>query len=168
MCYLLEIHNFVMRVGLGYDIHRLVKGKRLFLGGLRVVHEKGLLAHSDGDVILHAVGDALLGAMGKGDIGEYFPNTESKYKNIASAKILGRIFALVKANKFKIENLDITLIAEKPKILPYKKKMKETLGKILEITAEQINIKATTNEGIGLVGRGQAMACFAVVVLEDK
>ncbi|MCM8778376.1 MAG: 2-C-methyl-D-erythritol 2,4-cyclodiphosphate synthase [Candidatus Omnitrophica bacterium] len=154
-----------MKVGLGYDIHRLVKGRRLFLGGMEIPFEKGLLGHSDGDVILHAISDALLGAIGKGDIGEYFPNTEEKYKNITSRKILAKVFHMVKNDGFRVKNLDITLIAQEPKILPYKKGIKENIGRILEISVDNINLKATTNEGIGLVGKGQAIACFAVVML---
>lgn len=154
-----------MKVGLGYDIHRLVKGRRLFLGGMEIPFEKGLLGHSDGDVILHAISDALLGAIGKGDIGEYFPNTEEKYKNITSRKILAKVFHMVKNDGFRVKNLDITLIAHEPKILPYKKGIKENIGRILEISVDNINLKATTNEGIGLVGKGQAIACFAVVML---
>ena len=154
-----------MPVGLGYDIHRLVKGRKLFLGGIEIPYKKGLLGHSDGDVILHALSDALLGAVGKGDIGEYFPN-EPKYKNIPSRKILKKAYQIVKDKKLKIRNVDITLIAEEPKLSSYKKIIKENISGILKIPIDNINIKATTHEGIGVIGKKEAMACFAVVSLE--
>jgi len=157
-----------MRVGLGYDIHRLVKGKKLFLGGIEIPYEKGPLAHSDGDVVLHAVCDALLGAMGKADIGEYFPDTDVRYKNIPSSKILAKIFTFAKAKKLRIENLDITLVAKNPKISPYRVRMRRNIAKTLETAAANVNIKATTNEGVGLIGEGQAIAAFAVVALEER
>ncbi len=155
-----------MKVGLGYDVHRLVKGRKLFLGGVEIPCKRGPLAHSDGDVILHAVSDALLGAMGRGDIGDYFPDTEPKYKDMASAKILYKILAIMKSSKLKIENLDITLIAREPKIAPYKKKIRNNIAKILEAEPDDINIKATTNEGIGFIGKGEAIAALAVVTLQ--
>ncbi|MGE4357423.1 MAG: 2-C-methyl-D-erythritol 2,4-cyclodiphosphate synthase [Candidatus Omnitrophota bacterium] len=155
-----------MRIGLGYDIHRLVKGRKLFLGGVEIPFKKGLLGHSDGDVILHAVSDALLGAMGKGDIGEYFPDNEPRYKNISSEKIMNKIFNLALRSGLKVINLDITLIAEAPRISLYKTKMKENISRILKISVDNINIKATTNEGMGFIGKGEAIACFAVVLVE--
>ncbi|MCM8763557.1 MAG: 2-C-methyl-D-erythritol 2,4-cyclodiphosphate synthase [Candidatus Omnitrophica bacterium] len=155
-----------MRVGLGYDIHRLVKGRKLFLGGVEIPYEKGLLGYSDGDVILHALSDALLGAIGKGDIGEHFPNNEPKYKDIASREILNFVFKLVLAKRFIIRNLDITLIAEHPEISKYKEKMKKNIGGILRISRDNINIKATTHEGIGSIGKGEAMAAWVVVLLD--
>ncbi|MCM8766124.1 MAG: 2-C-methyl-D-erythritol 2,4-cyclodiphosphate synthase [Candidatus Omnitrophica bacterium] len=155
-----------MRVGLGYDIHRLVKGRRLYLGGIEIPFNKGLLGHSDGDVVLHAVSDALLGAIGGGDIGEYFPNTASEYRGMRSEEILARVFRMVKEKNLYVENLDITLIAEEPKISPYKEKVKENISRILKISIDNINLKATTNEGVGLIGKAQAIACFAVVSLK--
>lgn len=155
-----------MNVGLGYDIHRLTKGRKLFLGGVEIPFDKGLLGHSDGDVVLHAVSDALLGAIGKGDIGEYFPTTASEYKDISSEKIIAKVFKMVKEKNLFVKNLDITLIAEEPRIFPYKEKIKKNISRILKISVDDINLKATTNEGIGLVGKKQAIACFAIVALE--
>ncbi len=154
-----------MKIGLGYDIHRLVKGKKLFLGGIEIPFKKGLLAHSDGDVILHAVSDAILGALGKGDIGEHFPNTNKIFKGIKSSLILAKVFDFVKTSGLKISNLDVTLIAQEPKISLYKNKMKKNISGILKVTPDKINIKATTNENIGLIGKGKAIAALAVVLL---
>lgn len=154
-----------MKIGLGYDIHRLIKGKKLFLGGVEIPFKKGLLAHSDGDVILHAVSDAILGALGKGDIGEHFPDTDKKFRGIKSSLILAKVFDFVKIGGLKISNLDITLIAQEPKISPYKNKMKKNISGILKVTPDKINIKATTNEGIGLIGKEKAIAALVVVLL---
>ena len=153
----------MIKVGIGYDIHKLVKGRKLILGGVEIKFSKGLLGHSDGDALTHAIIDALLGATGKGDIGKYFPDTEHRYKNISSIILLKETIELLAKNKYKINNLDTIIIAESPKIAPYAEKIKENLSPILKINKELINIKAKTNEGIGEIGKGKAIASFAIV-----
>jgi 2-C-methyl-D-erythritol 2,4-cyclodiphosphate synthase len=157
-----------MRVGIGYDIHRLVENRKLFLGGVNIPHEKGLLGHSDGDVVMHAVADAMLGAMALGDIGIHFPNTDPKYKDISSGELLGEVLALAKERNFIVNNVDTMIIAEEPKIYPFREKMVEALSKALNITKEKVNIKATTNEGVGSIGKGEAIAAYAVVTLRRE
>ena len=154
-----------MRVGMGYDVHRLVKGRKLVLGGVVIPFEKGLLGHSDADVLIHAVCDALLGAAGLDDIGVHFPDTNPEFKDISSIKILERTYRLVRERNFKIVNLDSTVFADAPKISSYKVLMKEELARVLEIDAERINIKATTTEGLGFSGRGEGMAAHAIASL---
>jgi len=157
-----------MRIGIGYDIHRLVDERQLFLGGIAIPYVKGLIGYSDGDVVLHAIADALLGALALGDIGEHFPDTDPSYKNIASSHILKKTAAMVTEKKYKVINVDIVVIAEEPKIGPFKGKMVEALSGILGIGASNINIKATTNEGVGSIGRGDAIAAYAVALLSEK
>jgi len=156
-----------MRVGIGYDIHRLVKGRKLIIGGVEIPFEKGLLGHSDADVLVHSICDALLGAMGLGDIGKHFPDTDEKYKGISSMKLLKKVVEKVKKGKFKIINIDANIIAEKPKLLPYIEEMKKNLRKILGKDVS-VNIKARTNEGLGEIGRGEAIASQAIVLLKIK
>lgn len=156
-----------MLVGLGYDIHQLVKGRELFLGGVKIPFRKGLLGHSDADVLLHAVCDAVLGAIGERDIGYHFPNTDPKYKNISSLRLLQKVNNIGKRKKYTVNNLDIVVIAEAPKIGKYVNLMKRNIAGILGISQARIGIKATTNEGVGLLGEGKAIAAFAIVSIKS-
>ena len=153
------------RIGHGYDTHCFEAGKPLILGGVHVPHSQGMKAHSDGDVIIHAVCDALLGACAMGDLGQHFPDTDSQYANIDSRILLRHIFALISKKKYKIGNLDITVLAEAPKLAPYILQMREILALDLRAHLEDINIKATTTEKMGFVGRREGIACYAVVML---
>lgn len=155
------------RTGIGYDIHPLVDGRKLFLGGVHIPYEKGLKGHSDADVLLHAIMDALLGAAGKGDIGEHFPDTKKKYKDISSLKLLIQVREMIEKSGLKVVNLDCVLLAEEPKINPYKEEMKENIALALNVDKTQVNVKATTNEGLGFIGRKQGMAAYATVVLRS-
>jgi len=157
-----------MRIGIGYDIHRLVEERKLFLCGVEVPYIKGLIGYSDGDVVLHAIADAILGAMAIGDIGVHFPNTDPQYKDIASSEIVKKVLHMASAKKFALNNVDTVILAEEPKVFPFKDKMLEALEDILGIKRDRINIKATTNEGVGSIGRGDAIAAYAVVMLEEK
>ncbi len=157
-----------MKVGIGYDIHRLVEDRPLLLGGVEIPFFKGLLGYSDGDVVIHAIADAMLGALALGDIGQHFPNTDPEYKDISSSLILGKVLAMVTAKNFSINNVDTMILAEEPKIYPFREKMVETLAGVLGVGKEKINIKATTNEGVGSLGKGDAIAAYAVVTLEEK
>ena len=156
-----------MRIGLGYDIHRLIEGRRLFLGGVEIPYIKGLEGYSDADVLLHAICDAILGAMGKDDIGLHFPNNDPQFKGISSLELLHKVAVLAEKSNFRIINLDSTLILEEPKILPFKARMKKTIASVLGIDEDRINIKATTQEGVGAIGRGEAIAAYAVVSVEE-
>lgn len=155
-----------MFVGLGYDVHRFKKSRKLFLGGVKISDTNGLDGHSDADVLIHALMDALLGAAGENDIGHFFPNTDDKYKNISSVELLKEVVSVLKKKKFKIVNTDMTIIAEKPKIYPYIYQMKEILSKTMKIPKARIAIKATTNEKMGFIGRGEGIAAMAVASLE--
>lgn len=157
-----------MRVGLGYDIHRLVKGRKLFLGGVQIPFIKGLLGHSDADVLLHAVCDALLGAVGERDIGYHFPNTDQKNKDISSLELLRQVGKILQKKGYKVNNIDVVVIAEKPRIIEYIDQMKENIAKSIGIAVKNIGIKATTNEGIGDIGRGKAIAAHAVASVENS
>jgi 2-C-methyl-D-erythritol 2,4-cyclodiphosphate synthase len=157
-----------MRVGFGYDSHKLVEGRKLILGGMEISHEKGLLGHSDADALLHALGDALLGAAGERDIGTHFPDTDPTYRDISSRVLLDRIHRLVREKGFAVENIDVTVLLEKPKLAPHIPGMVKVVGDILSIAADRISIKATTNEGMGFVGRGEGIAVFAVVSLKES
>jgi len=157
-----------MKIGIGYDIHRLVEDRPLFLGGIEIPYIKGLLGFSDGDVVLHAISDAMLGAIGQGDIGEHFPNTDQRYKDIRSLEILKKTVEIVHSKNFSIGNVDTVIIAEEPKLYPFKAKMVDAIAGILGINKSKINIKASTNEGVGSLGKGEAIAAYAVVMLEDK
>ena len=149
------------RTGIGYDIHPLVKGRNLVLGGVEIPYTLGLLGHSDADVLSHAIADALLGAAGKGDIGEHFPNKSPKYKGISSLVILARVRKIVESAGFQVVNIDCVLVAEEPKIKKYKPLMKKNIAKALGIDLSRVNVKATTNEGLGFVGRKEGMAAYA-------
>jgi len=154
-----------MRIGIGYDVHRLVKGRRLILGGVEVPFGRGLLGHSDGDVLLHAICDALLGAVGKGDIGQHFPDTNPEYKDISSLVLLEKVKGLIK--EYRINNIDSIIVAQEPKLAWYLEKMKENIAKVLKIDKSKINIKATTTEKLGPMGRGEGIAAYAIVSLEE-
>ncbi len=157
-----------MRAGIGYDIHRLVEERKLFLGGVEIPYVKGLIGYSDGDVVLHAISDAILGGLSAGDIGQHFPNTDPKYKGVSSTEILKKVSNIMQEKKFTINNIDTMIIAEEPKIYPFREAMVQTIADILGIAKDRINIKATTNEGVGAIGRGDAIAAYAVVTLAEK
>ena len=157
------------RVGIGYDVHPLVEGRKLFLGGIELVHDKGLEGHSDADVLIHALADAVLGALGAGDIGHHFPNTDERWRGVSSLVFLEQIRDMLKERGAVLENVDASVIAEAPKIAPHLEKMKEKLGAVLGIPAARVNLKATTNEKLGFAGRGEGIAAMAVacVTLPD-
>ena len=157
-----------MRIGHGYDVHRLTEGRALILGGVEIPFEKGLDGHSDADVLVHAVMDALLGAAGLGDIGCQFPDTDMAYKGISSMRLLARVFSLISDAGFQVGNIDITMIAQKPKLKDYILKMKENIANTLEIQTNAVNIKATTEEHLGFTGDGSGMACHAVCLIMEK
>ena len=156
-----------MRIGFGYDSHRLIKGRKLILGGLEIPHEKGLHGHSDADVLCHAIIDSIIGALGLGDMGKYFPDTDQQWKNASSIDLLLKTLGLMKKKGFEILWIDTTVIAEKPKLEPYINTMKSNLSKI-GITENVINIKAKTNEGMGFIGKGEGIAAHAVCLLKPE
>lgn len=156
------------KVGIGYDIHRLEPGRKLFLGGLEIPFPKGLAGHSDGDTLLHAIIDSLLGALGEGDIGQLFPAKEQRYKGIRSTELLREVVAKLDKGKIEIIHVDSVIIAEEPKLAPYISKMKEILSPILRLEKKSIGIKAKTNEGLGPLGQGEAIACWAVALVREK
>ena len=155
-----------MRVGQGYDIHRLEAGCRLIIGGVEIAHDRGVLAHSDGDVLAHAIIDALLGAMGQKDIGTFFPDTDTKYKGVDSLSLLSQTIELMGELEYKIENVDTTVILEEPKLAPYIDKMRSVLADALGVEQNRLSIKAKTNEGLGEIGKGEAIAAQAAVLLK--
>ncbi|MET3508470.1 2-C-methyl-D-erythritol 2,4-cyclodiphosphate synthase [Halalkalibacter oceani] len=155
-----------VRVGQGFDVHRLVEGRPLILGGVTIPYEKGLLGHSDADVLLHTISDAALGAIGEGDIGKHFPDTDPRFKDADSAKLLEHVWVLVKERGFALGNLDCTIIAERPKMAPHIGVMRERIAGLLEAEISQINVKATTTEKLGFTGRGEGIAAQAVILLE--
>jgi 2-C-methyl-D-erythritol 2,4-cyclodiphosphate synthase len=156
-----------MRVGFGYDVHRLVGGRALILGGINIPYELGLLGHSDADVLVHSIMDALLGALGEGDIGKHFPDTDNKYKDISSMELLKQVDQIIKNKNFRVNNIDATIVAEKPKLAPYIPEMVGNIAGCLGVSKDSINIKATTTEGLGFVGVGQGIACYAVCTLSQ-
>ena len=155
-----------LRIGHGYDVHRLTEGRKLILGGVEIPWEKGLLGHSDADVLTHAVMDALSGAARLGDIGKLFPDTDPAYKGISSLKLLGEVARLLQEQGWSVVNIDATLIAQAPKVAPYRQTMVENIAATLGINTEQVNVKATTEEKLGFTGDGSGMAAHAVVLLE--
>ena len=155
-----------LRIGHGYDVHRLVPDRRLILGGLEIPWEKGLLGHSDADVLVHAVMDALAGAARLGDIGKLFPDTDPAYQGISSLKLLGEVGRLLGETGFAVVNIDAALLAQAPKVAPYKAQMAENIAAALGIEAERVNVKATTEEGLGFTGDGSGMAAHAVALVE--
>ena len=156
-----------MRVGMGYDVHRLVEDRRLIIGGVDIPYEKGLLGHSDADVLLHAIMDALLGAAALGDIGKHFPDNDETYRGISSIKLLERVRELLEEKMYFVENIDATIIAQKPKMRPYIEQMEENVAGALGIDKDQVNIKATTEEGLGFTGSGEGIAAQAVCLLQS-
>ncbi|MBS7183382.1 MAG: 2-C-methyl-D-erythritol 2,4-cyclodiphosphate synthase [Eubacterium sp.] len=154
-----------MRIGMGYDVHKLVKDRNLILGGVTIPYELGLLGHSDADVLVHAIMDALLGAAALGDIGKHFPDTDDKYKGISSIKLLKHVGQLLKANNFTIGNIDATVICQRPKLAPYREQMVENISNALEIEKNQVCVKATTEEGLGFTGEGKGISSQAIVLL---
>ena len=154
-----------MRIGMGYYVHRLVADRKLILGGVDIPYELGLLGHSDADVLLHAIMDALLGAAALGDIGKHFPDTDPKYKGISSMKLMEEVGALLEENRFLIENIDATIIAQAPKMRPYIDTMRQNIANALHIELEQINVKATTEEGLGFTGAGEGISSQAICML---
>lgn len=153
------------RMGLGYDVHCLVPGRPLILGGVKIAYHQGLAGHSDADVLCHALGDALLGAAGLGDLGRHFPDTDPRYKGISSLRLLETIISLLHQQGYGIENVDATVVAQAPKIAPYIQEMQTVLSKVLNLSAERINVKATTTEGLGFAGRQEGIAAYAVALL---
>lgn len=157
-----------MRIGSGYDVHKLVEGRKLVLGGMEIPFEKGLLGHSDADVLLHAIMDALLGAAALGDIGKHFPDSYQKYKDADSLKLLSEVLYLISEKGYCIMNLDATIIAQRPKLAPYIPGMRENIANVLGIEMDQVNVKATTEEGLGFTGAGEGIAATAVCLLNEK
>jgi 2-C-methyl-D-erythritol 2,4-cyclodiphosphate synthase len=157
-----------MRVGLGYDVHALVDGRRLFLGGVEIPHHKGLEGHSDGDVLIHAISDAMLGAIAEGDIGLFFPDTDESIHGIDSAIILRRVSDMVKERGFMVANIDAVVSAEEPRILPYRGAIRENLARILDITPDRISVKGKTTERLGFVGRREGIEVHAVALLAKR
>lgn len=155
-----------MRIGHGYDVHKLVEGRKLILGGVDIPHETGLLGHSDADVLVHAVMDALLGASALGDIGKLFPDTDAQYKDISSLILLARVRDAIAAKGYAVENIDVTVIAQRPKLAPHIPQMQENLARVLSLDPDQINVKATTEEHLGFTGREEGIACHAVCLLK--
>jgi len=155
-----------MRVGMGYDVHKLVEGRDLIMGGVKIPYEKGLLGHSDADVLLHAISDALLGAAALGDIGKHFPDTDPKYKGADSLKLLEHVGNLIEEKLYVIGNIDATIIAQRPKMAPHIPQMRENIAKALRIDVDQVNVKATTEEGLGFTGSGEGISSQAIALLQ--
>ncbi|MCR5272305.1 MAG: 2-C-methyl-D-erythritol 2,4-cyclodiphosphate synthase [Lachnospiraceae bacterium] len=156
-----------MRVGMGYDVHKLVEGRDLILGGVKIEHRLGLLGHSDADVLLHAIMDAMLGAAALGDIGKHFPDTDDKYKGASSIELLKRVGELIEEKGYVIGNIDATVIAQKPKLRPYIEEMEKNIAETLKISVDQINVKATTEEGLGFTGTEEGISSQAICLLES-
>ena len=157
-----------MRIGLGYDVHPLVEGRKLILGGVEVPFEKGLKGHSDADALLHAIGDALLGALALGDLGKHFPDTDPRYKGASSSVLLQAIMAMIEDKGYAVENVDSILVIEKPKMADHIPQMIQNIAKILKVELDQVSVKATREEGLGFIGKGEGMAAKAVVLLRKK
>ena len=157
-----------MRIGHGYDVHRLVEGRKLILGGVDVPYRMGLLGHSDADVLLHALSDAILGAIGEGDIGRHFPDTDPAYKGADSIKLLQHVMGLADAKGYRIGNVDATIVAQRPKLAPFIAEMRGNIARALSTDEDRVNVKATTTEELGFAGRGEGIASYAVALLEPK
>lgn len=155
-----------MRIGLGYDVHKLVENRDLILGGVKIPHQKGLLGHSDADVLLHAIMDAILGALALGDIGKHFPDTDDRYKGISSLKLLKEVNSLIKTKGYKVSNLDSIIIAQKPKMAPYISQMRKNIAEALDISINDVSVKATTEEGLGFTGTCEGISSQAICMLE--
>ena len=158
----------MFRIGQGFDVHQFAEGRPLIIGGIEIPYEKGLLGHSDADVLLHTVADACLGAIGEGDIGRHFPDTDPEFKDADSAKLLAHVWGIVKEKGYELVNADCTIIAQKPKMSPHIGKMQERIAELLETEKENINVKATTTEKLGFAGRGEGIASQAAVLLKKK
>ena len=156
-----------MRIGHGYDVHRLVEGRDLILGGVKIPYEKGLLGHSDADVLLHAVSDALLGAAGLGDIGRHFPDTDPQYKGADSLELLRQVYRKISEKGYRVGNIDVTMIAQKPKLKDYIPQMQANIAAAVGTALDRVNVKATTEEKLGFTGTGEGMSCHAVCLLEE-
>jgi 2-C-methyl-D-erythritol 2,4-cyclodiphosphate synthase len=157
-----------MRIGHGYDVHRMVEGRKLIVGGVPIPWNLGLLGHSDADVLLHAISDAILGAIGEGDIGKHFPDTDAAYKGADSLKLLLHVMRLAETRGYRLGNLDATIIAQQPKMAPHIPAMRNNIASVLNATVEQVNVKATTEEGLGFSGRGEGISAHAVVLMVTK
>ncbi len=157
-----------MRVGLGYDVHQLVEGRDLILGGVKIPYDKGLLGHSDADVLIHTIMDSILGALGLGDIGKHFPDTDMEYKDISSMVLLGRVYGLMDEKGYEIGNLDVSVAAQRPKLAPYIGEMRDNVAAVLKTPVDNINIKATTTEELGFVGRKEGMEAYGICLLKRK
>ena len=157
-----------MKIGIGYDVHKLVKERKLIVGGVEIPHDKGLLGWSDGDVLLHAVIDAIIGALGEGDIGRHFPPGDATYKGISSLKLLGFVNELLRNRGYSINNIDATVVAEEPKFAPYIEQIRTTIAATLDIPAELVNVKAKTEEGLGFTGSGKGMKAYAVCLIHKE
>lgn len=156
------------RIGHGFDVHRFERGRKLILGGVEIPYAFGLAGHSDADVLLHALMNALLGAMGRGDIGSHFPDTDPRYQGISSERLLRRVLRMMEQGRFRIINGDITLLAQRPRLAPFFKEIRERLAKLLKVREDKINLKAVTTEGLGWVGEGRGIAAVAVVLLQKR
>ncbi|MEW9094562.1 MAG: 2-C-methyl-D-erythritol 2,4-cyclodiphosphate synthase [Clostridiaceae bacterium] len=154
-----------MRIGMGYDVHRLVEGRKLIIGGVEIPYEKGLLGHSDADVLLHALMDSILGAAALGDIGKHFPDKDDSYKDISSVKLLKEVKKIVENKGYKVANIDSTIIAQSPKMAPYIEEMRMKVSETLDISVDMINIKATTEEGLGFTGSGEGISAQSICLL---
>lgn len=157
-----------MRIGMGYDVHKLVEDRELILGGVKIPYSLGLLGHSDADVLLHAIMDSLLGAAALGDIGKHFPDSDDRYKGISSIELLKHVGSLLKENNWLIENIDSTIIAQKPKMAPHIENMRKNISEALNINIDQINVKATTEEGLGFTGEGKGISSQSICLLTKK
>ncbi len=158
----------MIRIGNGYDVHKLVEERKLILGGVEVPYEKGLLGHSDADVLVHSIMDAMLGALALGDIGQHFPDNDSKYLNIDSMVLLEKVMGLIKERGYRIGNIDSIIVAQKPKLKDFLPKMRENIGKVLNVSIENISIKATTEEKLGFTGNGEGIKSYCVVLLKKE
>ncbi|MCT4598555.1 MAG: 2-C-methyl-D-erythritol 2,4-cyclodiphosphate synthase [Vallitalea sp.] len=156
-----------MRIGMGYDVHKLVDNRKLIIGGVEIPFEKGLLGHSDADVLVHAIMDSILGAMGKGDIGKHFPDTDKEFKDVSSMILLAKVGKILNDEQYKIENIDSTIIAQRPKMASYISKMRENIAEVLNINISQINIKATTEEGLGFTGSELGISAQAICLINN-
>ncbi|MBW3111335.1 MULTISPECIES: 2-C-methyl-D-erythritol 2,4-cyclodiphosphate synthase [Bacillaceae] len=158
----------MFRIGQGFDVHQLVEGRPLIMGGITIPYEKGLLGHSDADVLLHAVADACLGAIAAGDIGKHFPDTDPEFKDADSAKLLQHVWAIVKEEGYELGNIDCTIIAQKPKMAPYIDEMRQSIATLLEADIAEVNVKATTSEKLGFTGRGEGIAAQTTILIKKK
>jgi 2-C-methyl-D-erythritol 2,4-cyclodiphosphate synthase len=155
-----------MRIGIGYDVHALVEGRKLIIGGVDIPFERGLLGHSDADVLVHAIMDSILGALGEGDIGKHFPDTDEQYKDISSLILLERVYNIMKEAKYKIGNIDSIIVAQRPKMAPYINEMRSNISKVLNTDISNINVKATTTEKLGFEGKEEGIGSYSVCILE--